>query len=107
VILARKYIIYIALNSELIVIKDYEIILLSDVNRGADSFHYDIIVTSFDSLHNLQMQYPSMCGKASLALEMDPSSWMMWPAEELRQTLLTVLTVGLASMTVTTLRMQE
>jgi len=41
------------------------------------------------------MQYPSMCGKASLGLEMDLSSWMMWPAEEMRQTWLTVLTEGL------------
>ena len=102
-ILARNYIYIYSLEFRAdFLIKDYEIILLSDVNRGAATFDYDIIVTLFDSLHTLQMQHSSMC-----RLEMDPSFWMRWPAEEMRQTWLTVLTVGLASMTVFILRMQE
>jgi len=44
---------------------------------------------------------------SSLILEMEPSSWMKSPAEEMRETWLTALTVGLASMTVFILRMQE
>ena len=43
----------------------------------------------------------------SLALELDLSSWMMWNAEGMRQTLMIALTVELVSITVFTVKMQE
>ena len=42
-----------------------------------------------------------------LALELDPSSWMKWTAEGMRQPLMTALTMGLAPMTVHIVKMQE
>jgi len=42
-----------------------------------------------------------------LALELDPSSWMMYTAEGVRQALMSALTEGLVSTTVITVKMQE
>jgi len=42
-----------------------------------------------------------------LALELDPSSWMMWTAVGVRQALMSALTEGLVSTTVITVKMQE
>ena len=44
---------------------------------------------------------------ASLVVELELSSWIMWTAEEMRQTLLTVLTEELVSTTVVTVKMLE
>ena len=44
---------------------------------------------------------------ASLILELDLSSWMMWTAEGMRQTLLIVITMDLETITVVIVKMQE
>ena len=44
---------------------------------------------------------------ASLLLELELSSWIMWTAEEMRPTLLIALTGGLVTITVITGKMQE
>ena len=44
---------------------------------------------------------------ASLVLELDLSSWIMWAAEEMRQASVVALTEELASMTVIMMKMQE
>ena len=44
---------------------------------------------------------------ASLVVELDLSSWMMWAAEGMRPTLLIALTGGLVTTTVVIVKMQE
>ena len=56
-------------------------------------------------LHNLQMQKQPLMH--SLAVGLDLSSWMMCTAEEMRQTLMIVLTMVLVSTTVFIVKMQE
>ena len=42
-----------------------------------------------------------------LVLELDPSTWMMLTAEEMKQTLLIALTMELVTITVFMVKMQE
>ena len=44
---------------------------------------------------------------ASLVVELELSSWIMWTAEEMRQTLMIALTMELVSTTVVTVKMLE
>ena len=44
---------------------------------------------------------------ASLVVELELSSWIMWAAEEMRQTLMIALIEELVSITVVTMKMQE
>ena len=53
------------------------------------------------------MQNHSMLVATSLFVELDLSSWMMWAAEGMRQTLLIALTEELAVMTVIMVKMLE
>ena len=48
-----------------------------------------------------------MSVETSVFVDLNLSSWMMWAAEGMRQTLLIALTMELASTTVVTVEMQE
>ena len=53
------------------------------------------------------MQYQSLLVAVSLVMELDLSSWIMWAAQETRQTLIIALTLELVSTTVFMVKMQE
>ena len=55
----------------------------------------------------LQMRKQSTLVTTSLFVELDLSSWIMWAAEGMRQTLLIVLPLKLVSTTVFIVKMQE
>ena len=61
----------------------------------------------FAFIHNLQMQRRSMLVAASLFVELDLSSWIMWAAEGMRQISMIVLTMDLVSTTAITVKMLE
>ena len=55
----------------------------------------------------LQMQHQSNMVHTFSVMELDPSSWMMWAAEGMRQTLMIALTTYLVSITAGIMKMQE
>ena len=57
-----------------------------------------VVVLSSEIPYTLQMQQQSMSTLAYLVLELDQSSWIIWAAEEMRQTLMIALTGGLVSL---------
>ena len=82
------------------------LVLLSGKDEHWVTYNENML-TDLLFIHNLQMQKLSVLVATSLFMELDRSSWIMWTAEGMRQTLLIVPTEELASTTVFTVKMLE